>query len=192
MRVGSVNPIVKAQPNPFEGWKGQLKLPSQPVNQKITVNHIQTITKTKNPTISTPRVSQLKETAATEEVKKPPQPIEEPSEKIVMSPKPRLGVLTYTKIEDYKFGRTLGQGAYATVKECVYKNSGKTVAIKQYDRAKLDDKQRKKQLHKEIRVLSRLNHPNIVKLYEVIDSKTHVNLVMEFCHGDSLHNHLKQ
>ena len=52
-------------------------------------------------------------------------------------------MLSYTKIEDYKFGRTLGQGAYAIVKECVYKNSGKTVAIKQYDRAKLEDKQRK-------------------------------------------------
>ena len=61
----------------------------------------------------------------------------------MVSPKPRLGVLSYTKIEDYKFGRTLGQGAYAVVKECVNKNSGKTVAIKQYDRAKLEDKQRK-------------------------------------------------
>ncbi len=59
-------------------------------------------------------------------------------------------------INAYHFGRQIGQGAYAIVKEGTHKPSGERVAIKQYDRSKLTDPQRKKQALREIRILSRL------------------------------------
>ena len=37
----------------------------------------------------------------------------------------------------YHFGKQIGSGAYAIVKECIFKPSGEKVAIKQYDRSKL-------------------------------------------------------
>lgn len=73
----------------------------------------------------------------------------------------------------------------------MHKPSGERVAIKQYDRSKLGDIQRRKQVVREIRILSRLNHPNIVKLFEAIDSPQYVYLVMEHVHGESLHSYLK-
>lgn len=77
------------------------------------------------------------------------------------------------------------------VKECFHKASGERVAIKQYDRLKLIDLQRRKQAVREVRIQSRLNHPNICKLFEAIDSPTSVYLVMEFVKGESLHANLK-
>jgi len=65
------------------------------------------------------------------------------------------------------------------------------VAIKQYDRYKLLDLQRKKQAIREIKILSKLEHANIIKLHESIDTVKYVYLVMEYARGESLHAHLK-
>jgi serine/threonine protein kinase len=56
------------------------------------------------------------------------------------------------------------------------------------------DLQRKKSALREIKILSKLNNPQIVRLYESIDCPTttkSVYLVMEYIHGESLHAHLK-
>lgn len=53
------------------------------------------------------------------------------------------------------------------------------------------DVQRKKSALREIKILSKLNHPNIVKLYESIDTSKTVYLVMEYVTGESLHSYLK-
>jgi serine/threonine protein kinase len=44
---------------------------------------------------------------------------------------------------------------------------------------------------REIKILSRLNHSAIMKLFEAIESRDSVYLVMELVDGDSLHAHLK-
>jgi len=41
-------------------------------------------------------------------------------------------------------------------------------------------------IHREIYILAGLNHPNIMKLFEVIDTPTHVNLIMQLCSGPNL------
>lgn len=94
-------------------------------------------------------------------------------------------------VSEYHLGRQIGHGAYAVVKESIHKNTGERVAIKQYDRYKLMDIQRKKSAMREIKILSRLQHPNVVKLYEAIDTSKYVYLVMEYVSGESLHSYLK-
>jgi serine/threonine-protein kinase GIN4 len=47
-------------------------------------------------------------------------------------------------------------------------------------------------LHQEIFYLAMLNHPNIMRLYEVIDSRKHVHLVMELCEGANLFHYIKK
>ena len=54
---------------------------------------------------------------------------------------------------------------------------GKFCAVKCINRRGLRGKE--ESLENEIRVLRRLSHPNIVKLTDVFDDKTHVYLVME-------------
>lgn len=60
------------------------------------------------------------------------------------------------------------------------------VAVKIIDKTKLN-KEGLQQQSQEVRLLSRLSeyeHPNIVKLYQVIDTKTKLYLVMEYCGRD--------
>lgn len=47
-------------------------------------------------------------------------------------------------------------------------------------------------MHNEINTLSDLSHPNIMRLHEVIDQRTHVHLVMELCNGMPIYHHIKK
>lgn len=47
-------------------------------------------------------------------------------------------------------------------------------------------------IHREIYILAGLNHPNIMKLFEVIDTPTHVNLIMQLCSGPNMLDYQKK
>lgn len=83
-------------------------------------------------------------------------------------------------ISNYTLGKEIGKGAYAVVKEGLHKPTGKLVAIKIYERARLQDQHKKRQALKEIKILAHLNHANVVKLYEAIEDPNHIYLIMEF------------
>lgn len=50
----------------------------------------------------------------------------------------------------------------------MFKPLSKKVAIKVYEKAKLREPQRKKSVRREIRILQMLDHPNIVKILDVV------------------------
>jgi serine/threonine protein kinase len=91
------------------------------------------------------------------------------------------------KIQDYIIGKELGKGAYAVVKAAIHKPTSMKVAIKIFDKVKLMDPVKKTVVKKEIDILKMTNHPNIVKLYEVIDTPKQVYLILldPFSHGIS-------
>lgn len=64
----------------------------------------------------------------------------------------------------------MGSGAYATVKLVTHKKTGEKYAMKVYDKYKLNDANKKKALTREIAVLKKVDHPNLVKLIEVIET----------------------
>jgi serine/threonine protein kinase len=101
-------------------------------------------------------------------------------------------VLPKGKIENYTIGKQLGQGAYAVVKLATQKKTKETVAIKTYEKCKLTDTRKKTGVKREIQILKMLNHPNTIRLYEVLDTIKNVNLVMEFIGGLSLHTYIKK
>ena len=64
-------------------------------------------------------------------------------------------------------------------------SSKQKVAIKMIDKATISvSMQRKLQL--EIAAMKRLDHPSIIKLFDVIDQKDKVCMVIEFCQGGDL------
>ena len=103
------------------------------------------------------------------------------------------GALNYTSVVQYSLGPNLGQGAYAQVKQAYHKETGLNVAIKIYDKFKLSaNAQMKKSVQREIRLLSILSntdqvavpdfgkgHPNIMKLFDAIDTPKQLYLVLE-------------
>lgn len=86
----------------------------------------------------------------------------------------------------------MGQGAFAIVRRATHKQTKHVIAIKTYDKKNLQDKETQMAVHREINTLSDLWHPNIMKLHEVVDQRTHVHLIMELCQGSSIFHHIKK
>ena len=58
--------------------------------------------------------------------------------------------------------KLLGKGSYALVNLWTHKSSEKPFAIKTYERRKLYDPLKKASVDREIKIMKRLNHPNII------------------------------
>ena len=95
-------------------------------------------------------------------------------------------------LDNFVLGNELGKGAYATVRSAHNKENNSKVAIKVYDKLKLLSPSKKKNAEREIKILSRLNHPNIIKLYKTVENKRTLNLIMEYVGGCSLLAFLKK
>lgn len=96
------------------------------------------------------------------------------------------------QIEDYRIDKQIGQGAYAIVRHALHIPTTKKVAFKTYEKIKLLDPNRKKNVMREIDILEMLDHPHIVKQYETIDTTRQLHIVMEYVSGCSLHGYLKR
>jgi len=95
------------------------------------------------------------------------------------------------KLAKYNVGATIGKGAYAIVKLGAHIETGRRVAIKIYNKLKFTDPKKKACLDREIKIMKRMNHPNVVKLYEVIDTPRQLFIIMEFVKGQSLSGYIR-
>ena len=87
----------------------------------------------------------------------------------------------------YDIGDTLGSGNFATVKRATSKQPTQgipmDVAIKIIDKAKVDDMQ---DIRREVEIMQDIDHPGIIKLYEIFDEPKKMHLVMELVTGGEL------
>lgn len=68
-------------------------------------------------------------------------------------------------MERFEIKCCIGKGSYAVVKLANDTDIGKNVAIKMYDKYKLIDPQKRNNVKREIAILNKLDHINIIKLY---------------------------
>ncbi|CAF2100855.1 hypothetical protein BRARA_E02438 [Brassica rapa] len=90
------------------------------------------------------------------------------------------------RLGKYELGRTLGEGNFGKVKFAKDTVSGQPFAVKIIDKSRIADLNFSLQIKREIRTLKMLKHPNIVRLHEVLASKTKINMVMELVTGGEL------
>ncbi len=95
------------------------------------------------------------------------------------------------KIENYTLGKELGKGCFAVVRLGINKINKKKYAIKIYSKISLFDNQKKTIIKNEISILKKINHENIMKMYEVIDTPNNLYLVLEYINGISLLQYIK-
>jgi hypothetical protein len=86
----------------------------------------------------------------------------------------------------------IGKGAFGVVSRCKHKKTGYSVALKTYEKKSLTHRSSLMAIHREIYILAGLEHPNIVRLFEVIDSTAKCHLVMELCLGRNLYQYIKK
>ena len=79
--------------------------------------------------------------------------------------------------------KTLGSGNFAVVKKATRKSDGLVCAVKIIDKAKVEDMQ---DIEREIDIMGQIDHPNVIKLYEIHDEAKKMNLVMELVTGGEL------
>ncbi|XP_040925402.1 MAP/microtubule affinity-regulating kinase 3-like isoform X2 [Betta splendens] len=92
-------------------------------------------------------------------------------------------------VGNYRLLKTIGKGNFAKVKLARHILTGREVAIKIIDKAQLNPTSLQK-LFREVRIMKFLNHPNIVKLFEVIETEKTLYLVMEYASGGEVFDYL--
>ncbi|XP_016109722.1 serine/threonine-protein kinase MARK2-like isoform X6 [Sinocyclocheilus grahami] len=89
----------------------------------------------------------------------------------------------------YRLLKTIGKGNFAKVKLAKHVLTDKEVAVKIIDKTQLNSSSLQK-LFREVRIMKVLNHPNIVKLFEVIETDKSLYLVMEYASGGEVFDYL--
>lgn len=89
----------------------------------------------------------------------------------------------------YQLGKPIGSGNFGTVRlASPHSNPNKIFAIKSIPREKIEEDL--DQLEHELLILMEVDHPNIINFYETYRDTKYYHIVMEFCEGGELFEHL--
>lgn len=93
---------------------------------------------------------------------------------------------TSRRVGKYEVGRTIGEGTFAKVKFAVNTETGDSVAIKVLAKSTILKHRMVKQIKCEISIMKIARHPFIVRLHEVLASRTKIYIILEFVPGGEL------
>ena len=88
----------------------------------------------------------------------------------------------------YKINKVIGKGAFGIVYKAFELCSGRRVAVKQI---KIDE-QNKNLVLKEVEVLKKVEHPNIVQYFNFLKEDNYMFIIMEFLEGGTLKEYIKE
>ncbi|KAG5643181.1 hypothetical protein DXG03_001385 [Asterophora parasitica] len=97
---------------------------------------------------------------------------------------------TIPKFGPYLLLQTLGEGEFGKVKLGLHSQWGEEVAVKLIRRGNVDTSVRMSKVEREIEVLKSLKHPNIVRLYDVIETDKYIGIILEYASGGELFDHI--
>ncbi|EME82821.1 uncharacterized protein MYCFIDRAFT_136436, partial [Pseudocercospora fijiensis CIRAD86] len=95
------------------------------------------------------------------------------------------------KFGDYILGQTIGEGEFGKVKMGWKKDSTVQVAIKLIRKESLaGNTTRLPKIYREISILRELQHPNIVRLHEFVETERHMGIILEYASGGELFDYI--
>ncbi|XP_061836786.1 serine/threonine-protein kinase NIM1 [Nerophis lumbriciformis] len=89
----------------------------------------------------------------------------------------------------YKVRGEIGHGTFSRVKMAFHALTKDKVALKILDKTRLDP-QAQRLLSKEVSSMDSMQHPNVIRLYEVLEMPSRLYLVLEYAGGGDLHNRI--
>ena len=95
-------------------------------------------------------------------------------------------------VDDLTLIKCLGKGAFGEVYLTSKQGSKEKYATKKIDKKYASNPRAKKYLDNEINILKEVDHPNIIKLYNVHETTKFIYLVMEYCNGGGLSDCLEE
>lgn len=84
----------------------------------------------------------------------------------------------------------MGKGTFGKVKLATHTLTGEKVAVKILEKDKIKDKKDVERITREIKILKKVRHPNIIQLYEIIETESELFLIMEFCSTGELFDYI--
>lgn len=93
-------------------------------------------------------------------------------------------------IGHYILGKSIGEGTFGKVKQGVHTLTGEKVAVKILEKDKIQDVADVEWVAREIHILKIVRHPNVVHLYEIIETQKQLYLIMEYANGGELFDYI--
>lgn len=97
----------------------------------------------------------------------------------------------YYVVGDYVVGKQIGAGSFSTVWHARHRVHGTEVAIKEMATSRLNPKLQES-LKSEIFILKKVNHPNIIRLHDMIEEPGKIYIVLEYCKGGDLSMYIQR
>ncbi len=94
--------------------------------------------------------------------------------------------------KDYQIIKPIGKGGMSTVYLAVEKSLKRDVAIKVLHSNLSGDPKNKERLRREALAIAKMNHDNIVKIYNFVEEELHSYIVMEYVDGSDLEDFMKE
>ena len=91
---------------------------------------------------------------------------------------------------DYIIKRTIGEGTFSKVKLGINKITNEKVAIKILEKSKIVEKDDLDRILREMKIITELNHQNVIKVHEMCESNEYFLIIMEYCEGGELFNYI--
>ena len=98
----------------------------------------------------------------------------------------------YLTKESFNFHLQLGSGAFGKVYKVSSKLTNSIYALKVLSKNQITNLKLTEQLKKEISIIAKCNHENIIKLYGAFEDKSYIYLIMELANESTLFSKLKK
>ena len=93
-------------------------------------------------------------------------------------------------IGDYIIKETIGTGTFSKVKLGINKYTKEKVAIKLLEKSKITEKEDLKRINREISIVKKLSHPNIIKINEIFENEKNYYIIMDYCSNGELFDYI--
>ena len=93
-------------------------------------------------------------------------------------------------LEEYEILSVIGEGTFGVVKLGKIKENGESVAIKILEKKKIMNEDDEERVKREIDILQKVHHINVIKTLKIEEDDDNIYLVMEFCEKGELFNHI--
>ena len=94
------------------------------------------------------------------------------------------------KIGDYLVKQTIGSGTFSKVKLGINRITNQKVAIKLLDKSKIIEKDDLERIIREMKIYREISHPNVIKVYEMLDTNKFYMIIMEYYERGELFNYI--
>ena len=98
--------------------------------------------------------------------------------------------IPHSQICDFILKDKIGEGTFGIVRLGINKQTNEKVAIKIMEKEKIFQYEDKTRVEREIKILKCLHHPNIIHLYNVIQTEKSIYLIMEYITGKELFDYI--